>query len=72
MYKETTEELVNKNIKCFDDILYTYAALINNFQYLRIKNYSIINYVINSNFQNYQKNFQKKKLYIKSKIIMNY
>ena len=41
MYKETTEELVNKNIKCFDDILYTYSALINGFQYLRIKNYSI-------------------------------
>lgn len=53
LYKETTEELVNKNIKCFDDILYTYAALINGFQYLRIKNYSIRNYVINSKFQEY-------------------
>ena len=53
MYKETTEELVNKNIKCFDDILYTYSALINGFQYLRIKNYSIKNYVFNSNFQDY-------------------
>ena len=53
MYKETTEELVNKNIKCFDDILYTYSALINGFQYLRVKNYSINNYVINSNFQDY-------------------
>ena len=53
MYKETTEELINKNIKCFDDVLYTYAALINGFQYLRIKNYSIMNYKYNSNFQKY-------------------
>jgi hypothetical protein len=53
MYKETTEELVNKNIKCFDDILYTYAALINGFQYLRIKNYSIKNYVYKYKFQDY-------------------
>jgi hypothetical protein len=53
IYKETTEELVNKNVKCFDDILYTYAALINGYQYLRIKNYSIKNYQIKSKFQNY-------------------
>ena len=53
MYKETTEELVNRNIKCFDDLLYTYSALINGFQYLRIKNYSIKNYQLNSNFQDY-------------------
>lgn len=53
MYKETTEELVNENIKCFDDVLYTYASLINNFKYLRIKNYSIYKYVVNSKFQNY-------------------
>ena len=53
MYKETTEELVNKNIKCFDDLLYTYAALLNGIQYLRIKNYSVKNYQINSNFQNF-------------------
>ena len=53
MYKETTEELINKNIKCFDDVLYTYAALINGFQYLRIKKYSINNYKYKSNFQQY-------------------
>ena len=53
MYKETTEELINQNIKCFDDLLYTYAALLNGFQYLRIKNYSIKNYQMNSNFQNF-------------------
>ena len=53
MYKETTEDLVNRNIKCFDDLLYTYSALINGFQYLRIKNYSIKNYQLNSNFQDY-------------------
>ena len=62
MYKETTEELINKNIKCFDDILYTYSALINGFQYLRIKNYSIKNYVLNSKFQNYSfsENYSKR------------
>ncbi len=53
MYKETTEELINQNIKCFDDLLYTYAALLNGFQYLRIKNYSVKNYQTNSNFQNF-------------------
>ena len=53
MYKETTEELINQNIKCFDDLLYTYAALLNGFQYLRIKNYSIKNYQMSSNFQNF-------------------
>ena len=44
IYKETTEKLIEKNIKCFDDILYTYAAMLNGFQFLRIKNYSIQNY----------------------------
>ena len=53
MYKDTTEELINKKIKCFDDVLYTYAALINGFHYLRIKNYSVKNYVFNSKFQDY-------------------
>ena len=62
IYKETTEELLNKNIKCFDDLLYTYTALINGFQYLRIKNYSIKNYQLNSKFQNhsFSDNFSKK------------
>jgi hypothetical protein len=70
MYKETTEELVNKNIKCFDDILYTYAALINGFQYLRIKNYSIKNYVYKYKFQDYLLVIYKlrKKLYMKDDI----
>jgi hypothetical protein len=45
IYKETTEQLIEKNIKCFDDLLYTYVCLLNGFQYLRIKNYSIKNYV---------------------------
>jgi hypothetical protein len=53
MYKETNEKLINKNIKCFDDVLYTYAALINGFQYLRIKKYSINKYKYKSNFQQY-------------------
>ncbi len=62
IYKETTEELLNKNIKCFDNLLYTYTALINGFQYLRIKNYSIKNYQLNSKFQNhsFSENFSKK------------
>jgi hypothetical protein len=44
IYKELIEKLMENNIKCFDDVLYTYAAIVNGFQYLRIKNYSIKKY----------------------------
>ncbi len=48
LYKETTEERVNKGIKCFDDVLYTYAALLNGYKYIRCTEYSIRWYVLNS------------------------
>lgn len=48
IYKYTTEDRINKGIKCFDDILYTYSALVNGYKYFRCKEYSIRNYVHNS------------------------
>ena len=45
LYKETTEKLINKGIKCFDDPLYTYAAILNGYKYLRVKEYNIYKYV---------------------------
>ena len=61
MYKETTEQLIEKNIKCFDDLLYTYAAMLNGFQYLRIKNYSIEKYInINFGYNGFSENYSKK------------
>jgi hypothetical protein len=61
IYKETTEPLIEKNIKCFDDILYTYAAMANGFHYLRIKNYSVRKYKGNVLSDNgFSENFSKK------------
>ena len=48
LYKETTEERVNNGTKCFDDVLYTYAALLNGYKYIRCTEYSIRWYVLNS------------------------
>ncbi len=48
LYKETTEERVNNGTKCFDDVLYTYAALLNGYKYIRCQEYSIRWYIINS------------------------
>ena len=45
LYKQTTEPLIKKRIKCFDDFLYTYAALLNGYFYLRSREYSIRKYV---------------------------
>ena len=45
LYKQTTEPLIKKRIKCFDDFLYTYAALLNGYFYLRSREYSIRYYV---------------------------
>jgi hypothetical protein len=62
IYKETTEKLIEKNIKCcYDDLLYTYAAILNEFQYMRIKNYSIQKY-INKNLSDngFSENYSKK------------
>ena len=45
LYIQTTEKLIKKGIKCFDDFLYTYAALLNGYFYLRSREYSIRKYV---------------------------
>ncbi len=45
LYIQTTEPQIKKGIKCFDDFLYTYAALLNGYFYLRSREYSIRKYV---------------------------
>ena len=41
IYKETIEDYINKGIKYPDDPLYTYAALLNGYKYIRCKKYYI-------------------------------
>ncbi len=41
IYKYTTKDRINKGIKCYDDVLYTYAALLNLYKYIRCKDYFI-------------------------------
>ena len=41
LYKYTTEDLINKGFKCPDDLIYTYAALLNGYKYKRCKDYFI-------------------------------
>ena len=41
IYLHTTKSRINKNIKCPDDLLYTYAALLNGYKYIRCKEYTI-------------------------------
>ena len=48
LYIQTTEPLIKKGVKWFDDFLYTYAALLNGYFYLRCKEYSIKKYVNSS------------------------
>ena len=48
LYNETTIKGEKFNIKCFDDAMYTYAALLNGYLYNVSSWYSIINYVVNS------------------------
>ena len=45
LYNENTNNLINKGIKCFDDALYTYAAILNGYKYLRVNEYNIKIYV---------------------------
>jgi hypothetical protein len=45
LYNYTTKNLINKGIKCFDDLLYTYSALLNGYLYRRCKKYSIREFV---------------------------
>ena len=48
LYTQTTEPLIKKRIRCYDDFLYTYAALLNGYFYLRSSEYSIEKYVNDS------------------------
>ena len=48
LYKKTTLERINTGIKCYDDVLYTYAALLNGYKYKRCETYSVRKYVLNS------------------------
>ena len=65
LYEFTTKDLINKGIKCFDDVLYTYSALLNGYHYKRCKEYSISSYIQNSPklpnpfSQNYNKQIRK-------------
>ena len=66
IYKYTTESRINKGLKCFDDLLYTYSALLNGYKYLRCKEYSVTNFVHNSpRLKNpFSENFGKKILFL--------
>jgi hypothetical protein len=44
IYQYTTEDRINKGIKCPDDALYTYAALLNGYKYMRCKDYYVTHY----------------------------
>ena len=44
LYNNTTADRVKKDIKCFDDVLYTYAVLLNGYRYKRGR-YSIRYYI---------------------------
>ena len=48
IYLKTTVDRINKGIKCPDDALYTYAALVNGYKYIRCKDFHIdLKYDIN-------------------------
>ena len=47
IYKYTTEDRINKGIKCYDDVLYTYASLLNGYKYIRCKDYYVNHYIKN-------------------------
>jgi len=62
IYKYTTIDRINKGIKCQDDTLYTYAALLNGYKYLRCKEYTINlkfhKHFLKSSFsENYKRNY---------------
>ena len=48
LYNETTVKGEKFHIKCYDDAMYTYAALLNGYLYYRSSWYSIRNHVLNS------------------------
>jgi hypothetical protein len=66
LYYKTTESKIKKGIKCFDDFLYTYAALLNGYFYIRNREYSVRYYVDKSpNLKNSFSKFENKKTKIK-------
>ena len=49
LYNKTTKKRLEKGIKCFDDILYTYAALLNGVYYDKSNYFYIDDYITNKN-----------------------
>lgn len=41
IYNQTTKELIDKKIKCYDDVLYTISSIVNGYNYIRCKDYFI-------------------------------
>ena len=75
LYYQATESEIEKGIKCFDDFLYTYAALLNGYRYKRSKKYSCRDYVDNTPGFGYgfSRIYNKKKQWnVYKKILKNY
>ena len=77
IYKYTTEDRINKGIKCYDDVLYTYASLLNGYKYIRckdyyVKHYSKINPHLRRSFSDTNNKQYKILSYQYHKIIENY
>ena len=66
IYKYTTIDRIKKGIKCADDVLYTFSALLNGYKYLRCKEYSISPFVDNSPKLNkpFSENYRKKIIFL--------
>lgn len=48
LYENVVVPALNNNIKMYDDVLYTYAALLNGYKYIRNLKYSVREYVLKS------------------------
>ena len=77
IYKYTTEDRINKGIKCYDDVLYTYSSLLNGYKYIRckdyyVKHYSKINPHLRRSFSDTSNKQYKILSYQYHKIIENY
>ena len=65
LYNKTTKKRLKKGIKCFDDILYTYAALLNGVYYDKSYNFILDDYVNlkNDTEEGFSSGKQSKKLF---------
>lgn len=77
IYSNSTVDRINKGIKCPDDILYTYAAMINGYKYIRCKEFFIdINLALKSTLNNsFSENYNKNYIFFHTEyetIIRNY